>query len=341
MRIWIVGAGGIGCVLGARLVGVPDLEVLFIDTWAENVAKMRSDGLTVEYPGETKRVRVSAFHVSDVATVVPPDAVLLCVKAFQTDDAVEAIRPCLAENAYVVSLQNAINEERIAEIIGHRRTVGAIVLFDGALVGPAHASQIRSKPLVMGELDGTVSERLERLATFLRASVPVVLSTNIWGELWSKLVRNLVLTTVSAVTGMGFGQLAVDPVARRLGLRLGAEAVRVALALKVPLVDRELFASPPEAFLAPVGSAEFAKLEENCRVEYEPLPRLRGSMLQDLEKGRPTEIDQMSGYIVRKGADLGIATPANATMLALIKDLERGAISPSPSLLDRFAVRPM
>lgn len=336
MRIWIAGAGGIGSVVGARLVGAPAVEVVFVDSWIDHVAAMNDTGLVVDYPQGTVRVQVSAVHLSEVATVAEPDVVLLCVKSFQTSDTVTAIRPFLREEAFVVSLQNGLNEETIAELIGSTRTVGAIALFDGALVEPGHASQVRGNPLVIGELDGRVTPRLKQLAEVLKVSVPITLSTNIWGELWSKLIRNLVLTTVGGVTGMGFGALVTDTKARRVGLRLGSEAVRIAQALKVDLVERELFDAKPAAFSSTFGSPEFQGLEEHFRSEYEHLPRLRSSMLVDLLKGRPTEIEYLSGYAVRKGRELGIPTPFNSLMLALGKELERGVGKPSPEHLDRF-----
>jgi len=129
----------------------------------------------------------------------------------------------------------------------------------------------------------------------------------------------------------------VDPLARRVGLRLGGEAVRVARALNVQLVTKELFDVEPEVFLSPIGSLAFEKLEANYRTEYESLKTLRGSMLQDIEKGRPTEIDYMSGYIVRQGAKLGIPAPANEIMLSLVRDLEAGRLHPDRSLLQRFS----
>jgi len=183
VRIWIAGAGGIGCVLGGRLLEHATADVTFVDTWAEHVDAMNERGLTVDYPGETRHFTVNAFHLTALERAPRPDVVLLCVKSYQTAEVVRAVAPFLSAGAYVVSLQNAINEDAIAEIVGSERTVGAIVLFDGALIGPAHASQIRTKPLVIGELNGSVTARLETLSSLLRSSVPIVLSTNIWGEL--------------------------------------------------------------------------------------------------------------------------------------------------------------
>jgi 2-dehydropantoate 2-reductase len=129
----------------------------------------------------------------------------------------------------------------------------------------------------------------------------------------------------------------MDERARRVGLLLAGEAVLIARRMGVRLVKKELFESEPEAFLSAPGSAAFQKLEDNYRTEYEPLQDLRGSMLQDLEKGRPTEVEHMSGFVVRKGEELGIATPANRTMLAVVKELERKEVRPTHALLERFS----
>lgn len=336
MKMWIAGAGGIGCVLGARLAGQPGVEITFVDPWQEHVDAMTRSGLTVDYPNELVHVRVNAVHVSQAGTLPSPDVVLLCVKSFQTEPVLTALRPFLGNESFVVSLQNGLNEEAIARIVGMDRTMGAIVLFDGSLIGPGHAAQVRTKPLVLGELGGETTRRIEGLATVLRASVAVLISQNIWGDLWSKLVRNLALTTVGAATGKGFGYLATDQRARRVGLLLSREAVQVAQLLDVRLVEHELFDSPPSSFLSRVGSSAFDAIEARYRAEYENLPLLQSSMLLDLQRGRQTEIDYMSGHIVRKGEELGVATPFNACMLALVHEMERGEVRPSPEALSRF-----
>lgn len=161
----------------------------------------------------------------------------------------------------------------------------------------------------------------------LSQSVHTDLSDNIWRELWSKLVRNTCVNAVAVVSGLGMGQIVTDPIARRLAVALGMETVRIALRLGIPLDPTELD-GPPEAYLHELGGPETQLLEEHLRQMFEPYPQVKASMLQDVEKGRPTEIDYMNGYVVKKGAELGIPTPLNAEMVRLVKEVEAGTRRP-------------
>ena len=325
---WIVGAGGIGCAIAGRLA--PHQRIVIVDSWREHVDAMRASGLTVDYPDGSVHVEpVEAWHLTEMSSIgEPPEVVLLAVKSYQTAEVVTALEPYLTESSPIVSLQNCINEDTIASIAGPDRTIGAMVRFDGALKGPGHSSATRKeRRLVIGELSGQITPRLREIAATLSHGVQTDLSDNIWRELWSKLVRNTSVNAVAVVTGMGMGEIVVDPIVRRLSLALGMETVSVALALGIELDPAELD-GPVAAYLSPLGSPETDALEEHFRAMFEPYPEVKASMLQDVEKGRPTEIDYMNGYVVKKGSELGIPTPLNAEMVRLVKQVEAGARRP-------------
>jgi 2-dehydropantoate 2-reductase len=338
MAYWVVGAGGIGCAIGARLAQHHPL--VFVDSWRENVEAMRQSGLTVDYPDGPIHVEpVNAWHLSELASIgEPPEVVLLAVKSYQTADIVTALLPYLTESSPVVSLQNCINEDTIASIAGPNRTIGAMVRFDGAMKGPGHGSATRKeRRLVIGELDGRITTRLEEIGAVLSQSVHTDLSDNIWRELWSKLVRNTEVNAISVIGGLGMGQIVTDPTARRLAIALGMETVKVALKLGIELDPTELD-GPPEAYLEPFGSPAVDGLEDHFRKMFEAYPQVKTSMLQDVEKGRPTEIDYMNGHVVKKGGELGIPTPLSAEMVRLVKDVEHGKRRPDPqAVADVFA----
>lgn len=309
--------------------------LIFVDSWRENIEAMRESGLTVDYPDGPVHVDpVRAWHLSELASInEAPDVVLLAVKSYQTADMVTAMLPYLTESSPIVSLQNCINEDTIASIAGAHRTIGAMVRFDGAMKGPGHGSATRKeRRLVIGELDGRITERLEGIGQVLSQSVHTDLSDNIWRELWSKLVRNTCVNAISVVGGLGMGQIVTDPTARRLGIALAMETVKVALKIGIELDETELD-GPPEAYLEPLGSPAVDRLEDHFRRMFEAYPQVKTSMLQDVEKGRPTEIDFMNGYVVRKGGELGIPTPLSAEMVRLVKEVEQGKRRP-----DRQAV---
>jgi 2-dehydropantoate 2-reductase len=337
--VWVVGAGGIGCAIASRLARRHPVTI--VDSWAAHVDAIRASGLTVDFPEETISVNPNAIHLSDVgASDTVPDVVLLAVKSFQTVDTVRAIAPILPLNSVVVSLQNGINEEDIASIVGSDRTIGAMVRFDGALLGPGHSRSLqRERRLTIGELNGVISARVLQLAKFLGEAVPTMVTGDIWAELWSKLCVNCEVNAVAAITGYDLGEIAKDPRARRIALALGREAVAVALALGIHLDEREL-SGPPASYLEPLDGSEFRRLEESFVSEFGPLADVKPSMLQDVEKGRPTEINFMNGFILRKSREVGVAVPLNEAIVDLMHRLESvpgGFKQPGPSALDSIA----
>jgi 2-dehydropantoate 2-reductase len=322
-RVWIVGAGAVGSVLAARLQHARPGTVTLIDSWAEHVAAIREGGLTVDYSGEPLHVDLEAFLYDDVADVAGlPDLVVLAVKAYQSQEALEAIVPHIAE-APILSLQNAINEEAIAEAVGADRTIGGVCLYDAGLVGPGQARQaMKHGKVVIGELDGQIGPRIEAVAGRLRESTPVRVTDNIWGELWTKLIRNAMVNGIAAVMNLGMGELVKVEGCEAICIGLGSEAVRVALAMGHRLLPADLFDCafqyPIEWYLEGPGTPERAKLEVAFRESWLPHPSVFPSMLQDLRKGRRTEVDGLNGYVAARGAQLGIPTPANAALTTLI-----------------------
>lgn len=334
MTYWLVGAGGIGCAIGGRLAR--SLDVVFVDSWREHVDAINRNGVRVDYPNESLEIRVRAFHVSELDRITStPEAVLLAVKSYQTADTCDALLPHLMADTPVVSLQNCINEEVIANKVGEHRTIGAICLFDGALIGPGHAMQTRTGGrLVIGELNGTETSRIQSLHESLNSSMRVDITPNIWGELWSKLTCNTMINAVAATTGLGVGELVLNPIARRLCVRLGAEAIRVALKQQIQLVKADLYGHDPEDFLQDPRTDTFAAVEQSFKNAYEQHPQLRASMLQDVTKGRRTEIEYMNGHVAKKGEELGVATPLNREMVRLVKEVEDGRRQPDRAIID-------
>ena len=335
MSYWVVGAGAIGCVLGAKLADRS--RVVLVDSWRDHVDAIRSKGLTVDYPEQTVHVNLPAFHFSEMGSI-PESAqvILLAVKSNQTEATVKLLEPYLSDKAMVVSIQNCINEEAIASMVGAGRTIGAMVRFDGTLHGPGHASSTqRARRLVLGELDGSISERLRVLADELSSAVSTETTSNIWGQLWTKMVRNSELNAVAALTGFLTDEIARDPLVRRVALSLGMETVRVALKLGMELDPAELYGAP-ESYLQPLGSAAMEPIEREFLERGTRGPGVKASMLQDVEKGRPTEIDYMNGYVVDKGRQVGVSTPVNEAVVRLVKEAEAHRRAPNRGVVEEF-----
>lgn len=344
MKIWIVGVGGVGSGIGGQLAGTHDL--LFVDGWKEHVDAINDSGLTITYPNGPVTIHAPAVTYDDLQQVADvPEVVLLAVKSYQTDETVTMLRPYLPTHVPVVSLQNCVNEETISRILGVDRTIGGICLYDGALLAPGQASRTRSGgKIIIGELDGSRSTRIDALATALRSGLTVEVSTNIWGLLWSKLVRNVMTNPLAALTGMGNGKLVVNPVTRQLALILGRETVRVATELGYSLVQAELYGCSVNDFLSPLSSDGFKSVEAAFTKEYEAYPNLQPAMLQDVLKGRRTEIDFMNGYVVTKATEAGIDAAGNVEIVRMVKELHQPATSSTMlprlrKLLDQLIVR--
>jgi 2-dehydropantoate 2-reductase len=343
-RIVMVGAGAVGGYVGGHLARSGH-DVTLIDFWAANVEAIKRDGLQLSgmTPDETCVVRADAIQLHEVAALsrrAPVDIAILSVKSYDTEWATSLIRPHLAPGGYVVSLQNCINEEQVAGIVGWGRTVGCIASrISVELYGPGQirrqAPRSASGHTVfrVGEVHGRPTHRVQRLAEMLGNVDAARVTTNLWGERWSKLCHNAMRNGISAATGLPGKQLDHYENIRKLIIKIGAEAVKVGQALGYEI--EKVGKLPPDR-LALAGDGDAAAIEEieelllsessgGARGELQ-----RPSMGQDMVKGRPTEIDFINGFVVRKGEEIGMSTPANAMITALVKRVERGELSPSP-----------
>ncbi len=347
-RIAVFGAGAIGGYVGGHLARAGQ-DVTLIDPWPEHVEAIRARGL--EITGMTAEehclVQVPALHLTEVQSIArqrPIDIAFVSVKSYDTVWATAMIAQYLAEGGYVVSLQNCINEERIAGVVGWGRTVGMIAATISAELVEA-GRIVRTGPrggtdghavFRVGEVHGRITPRLQTLGEMVAAADTVHVTTNLWGERWSKLCVNGMRNGVSAATGLNGNARDQHDAARRLTIRLGAEAVRIGQALGYAL--EEIGNLDPE-LLARAGEGDAAALEE---VEAIILARSniaarsdmqRPSMAQDMAKGRRTEIDFINGFIAGQGAAAGIKAPANVAITRLVKRVERGEIPARPENL--------
>jgi 2-dehydropantoate 2-reductase len=188
----------------------------------------------------------------------------------------------------------------------------------------------------IGEVHGVVTKRVEELVEIFKVIDSAKGTTNLWGERWSKLSQNGMRNGVSALTNLTSPQCDLNDAVRRFSIQLGGEAVRVAQGLGFQL--EKIGGAPPELWLsASQGNTDaMTELEDHLIKKAKDNPRgdeQRPSMAQDIRKGRRTEIDLMNGFIVDKGKMLGITTPAHEKLVGLVRKLERGEISQSPSHL--------
>ena len=341
-RIVIVGAGALGAYVGGHLARAGE-DVTLIDPWPAHVERMRAEGLSLAGLSEEEcfSTPVQTMHITDVqelARTGPVDIAFLCTKSYDTEWATMLIRGYLAPAGYVVSLQNCINEHRIAAIVGWGKTVGCIasqIAVD--LVGPAEVR--RGVPrggndytvFRVGEAHGGISSRVEEIARLLSLIDSTKTTSNLWGERWSKLVANATRNGLSAATGMSNNACDREPVTRWLCIRTAAEAVGVGLAQGYQL--ELIYKVTPERWQAAAaddGGAVRSEIEAEMEASAaNRAETMRPSMGQDILKGRRTEIDYINGLVVEKGAEFGIPTPVNQAMVEAVKRVEYGRVEAS------------
>jgi 2-dehydropantoate 2-reductase len=342
-RVAIVGAGAIGGYMGAHMTRAGE-DVTLIDGWAEHVQKLRADGMTVTgMEGESFNIPVRALHISDVPQLIreePIDIAFIAVKSYDTAWAAQLILPYLAPDGILVSLQNSLNEDIIAGVAGWGRTLGCSVgAHGGELVAPG--SVARNTPLtnaekpglLVGEIHGQITERAQRVAALLNHAAAAGTTTNLWGVRWSKLVINAMRNGVSAITGMSGQQRDTNAVSRWLTIRLGSQAVRVGQAMGLVLENGAL--NFDQLALAGEGdSAALKSVEERIvAIIAARNSKQRPSMGQDILKGRRTETDYINGLVARRGQEVGVDASLHEKVNQLVKQVERGTLAPSPSLI--------
>ncbi|HXC92085.1 MAG TPA: 2-dehydropantoate 2-reductase [Stellaceae bacterium] len=346
-RIAVIGAGAIGGYTGGQLAH-NGFDVTLIDPWPEHVQAIRRDGLAIEgvTPEEFVLARPKTMHLTELQHLAkerPVDIAMVAVKSYDTDWATRLIAQYLAADGYIVSLQNCMNEERIAAIVGWDRTVGAIpALLAAELYAPGKVRRTVAKGAShydvyrVGEVHGRITPRLEELAAMIATVDTVKPTTNLWGERWSKLCVNGMRNGIGASTGLSGNAMDRHDRIRRVSIRLGGEAVRVGQALgyeleHIRMHDPEMLARAAEGdarALDEVESQILAEAGSNTRSDLQ-----RPSMGQDMLKGRRTEIDFINGLIAAKGAEVGVPAPTHAKLIAAVKEVEHGRVKAAPENL--------
>ena len=303
MKICILGAGALGCALGGVLTEAGN-EVWLINRNADQVDAMNSRGLILRDGGVDRTVAVHAATTAQPAGVV--DLVVVLVKSFHTQQAMQAATSLLGPDTLVLSLQNGLGHEDIlAYIVGRERVLAGKTYAGGSQLGVGHVNiGTKGKDTHIGELDGAMTERVQRVAhVFNAAGLDTTVSDNIMGTIWDKLLINVATGAITGITGLPYGDLYKQPELEACGVAAVAEAMAVAKASGIRLSITE----PSQAWH-----------KAGAGLPYE----FRTSMLQSLDKGSITEIDFVNGSVVRWGQRCGVPTPVNQTLVACMKGIE-------------------
>jgi 2-dehydropantoate 2-reductase len=303
MKIAIVGCGAMGSVYAA-LLGAAGHEVWAIDAWREHVEAMRSNGLRLEGASGDRTVRLNATTQAAEAGLC--DLVIIATKAMHVEPAAESVRALLGPDTLVLSIQNGLGgPDTAARVLGRERLlVGVVGGFGASMRGPGHAHHNGWELVRLGELSGPITPRLEKVAEVWRSGGFKVKCFDDIGQLvWEKLICNVCFSGTCALTEFTIAQVMNDPDAWEVASGCAKEAYAVARAKGVRLDIEE-----PVAYVRNFGSK---------------IPDARPSMLLDHMAGRMSEIDAINGAIPVAGKALGVATPYNTVVSALVRAKER------------------
>jgi 2-dehydropantoate 2-reductase len=305
MKTAILGAGAMGSVFASYLAESKD-EVILIDVAKPVVDSISSRGLIIrDKAGNEKTFRIAA--TAEPSNVGVVDLLIVFVKCYHTEAAVRSALPLLGENSIVLSLQNGWgNAARIGNLVGPEKVLVGVSYHSATALGPGHVLHGGQGPTYLGELDGSVSERAEKVAAFLASGgIEVQTSTEVVKDIWSKLALNVATLPSSVLARLTADRLLSSPEMQELMQNLLQEVIAVANAQDIRLNFDERWSAI-------------------VRLLKQLAPNTKGSMFQDIEQRRPTEIDVINGAIVEAGRRLKISTPYNRAVVGLIKALETG-----------------
>ncbi len=299
MKIAVVGPGAMGCLF-AGLLKEAGHDLWVLDRSAERAEQIARRGIRIEGIGGDRVVRVNATCSPRDAGAM--DLIFLWVKAYDTQEAIESSRPLLAPHTEVVSLQNGWgNLEAIVRVTGPRRAIGGITSLGATRLDVGRVLHAGTGDTVIGRPDGRIDD-LERVAGLLSgAGIPTRTSPDIEDAIWSKLIINAAINPLTALTRLKNGQLLEREDTRRL-----LDAV----------VDES-----KEIVLRSGGALIYPDIRRQVYTVCERTAPNTSSMLQDVQRGRRTEIDAINGALVDRARSLGVDAPVNETLTRLVKAL--------------------
>ena len=319
MKLLIYGAGAIGGSIGAHLARARH-EVTLVDRDEAHVSAMQRRGLELRGPVAAFRTPVTACTPAQL--VGSFRVILLCVKSQHTEDAVKMLRPCLAPDGFVVSMQNGLNEPLIASMVGEERTMGAFVNFGADYLEPGVIHFGGRGAVVLGEPDGEISQRVQALrAALLAFDEDAILTDNIFGYLWSKEAYGAMLF-VTALTNESIADSLAAPEHRKLYVAIARELLAVASAEGIRPESFNGF--NPVAFLPGASDALAARsLAEMVEFNHRSAKTHSGIWRDLAVRRRPTEV-AMYDQVLAAGARQGQQMPLTRRMMGMIREIEKG-----------------
>jgi 2-dehydropantoate 2-reductase len=320
MRIAVLGAGSLGTIVGA-LLSRAGLDVVLVDVNVEHVNALNSEGARVEGQME---------FITPVKAITPDqmdgtyDLIIYLVKTTCDETALPEALGFLSESSMLLTLQNGLPEEKVASFVGAKRTLGGAVGWTATWLRPG-VSELNSLPDTMsfdiGELDGAVTERVKRVKEVLDNAGQAEITSNLPGIRWTKMMINVAQSALSAVCNCTHGEILDDDTAITAGICIALEALRTARALGIEL---EPIQGVDPNILEDLVREDLENAKNALRMILAPAREGIPSMLQDLRKGLPCEVETLNGYLSRISSEAGVPTPVNDQVTEMIRRIQAG-----------------
>lgn len=302
MKIVVVGAGAIGGLFGSFLYKSGE-DVTFVDINKEHVGVMRSAGLTVVRPSGTEVFKVQVTTQMEEAG--RPDLIIFAVKAYDNQQAAEDCLKIIEPATTVLTVQNGVgNVDTLSAVLGRDRIITGTTAFGCTVLGPGKIQPSERGSISIGELDGQITARLQKVVDiFVKAGVEMQISQNVDSLIWTKLLVNVGINALGAITLLTNGQLLEHEETAALQAAVVQEGAAVAKAQGISFMVDDIL--------------------EHVRSVARGTYNNKASMRQDIERGSRTEVLSINGAIVAAGKALGIPTPVNETLTKLVKAIEK------------------
>ena len=337
MRIAVVGCGSLGTVVGA-LLARGGLDVVMVDAREETVEALNRAGARV----------VGNIEVTQPVKAVTPegmegiyDLVVYLAKSTYDEVALPQVLPHLGEESVVLTLQNGVPEERVASFVGRERVLGGAVMWSAEMINPG-VSRMTSDPEQMdyeiGALDGGTTARLQQVKEVIDHAGKAIISENLAGVRWTKLLFNVAASGMSTALGATGGELMESDKAADAVIYIMIETILTARALGVALAPMR---GIDPGVLVDIARQDMANTRNLLRGLVGDFQEAKASMLQDLEKGLPCEVESINGYLSAMAAKAGVAVPVNEQVTRIIRDIQGGKLGLDFFNLDLIELPPL
>jgi 2-dehydropantoate 2-reductase len=332
MNVAILGCGSLGGVMAAGIAGRPDTNLTVIDRDPSIAEAIMTNGLTLR---RGKRTRTWGVRLVEKAGNESFDALILATKAGSLVEAARSLNQNLAPEACVITVQNGLVALDLVGVVAAGRLVPGCVLWGASMEAPGEYRITNSGSFIIGSLDAAPpATAVSKAQALLSPIFPVTISPNIRGVLWSKLAITMTFTTLGAITGLSFGQLAARAEIRKVMLRIGRELFAVGRAEGITFEPLGAGLNI-ERFLSVAGYSRFLKHLLIRIIGYKNRHD-ESSMLDSMRRGFKTEIDFINGTVVQSAERSGIPVPYNRLAVDLVEQMEQGSLRPALENLAAF-----